>query len=78
MDLDDTSLLDQWEDAKAKAKEANEAVDAAKARLIASLGAAESGRLADGRLVTYLQQTRKQFTTPANTFRVLRTKESKP
>jgi putative phage-type endonuclease len=78
VDLDDTSLLDQWEDAKAKAKEANEAVDAAKARLIASLGAAESGRLADGRLVTYLQQTRKQFTTPANTFRVLRTKESKP
>ncbi len=93
VDLDDTSLLDQWEDAKAKAKEADEAVDAAKARLIASLGAAESGRLADGRIVTYLQQTRKGIDLPAiklahpdfvakyettSTFRVLRTKESKP
>ncbi len=93
IEIEDTTLLDRFLAAKAEAKAAAEREDAAKALLIAALGPAESGRTTDGRLVTYLQQTRRGIDLPAiklahpdfvakyettTTFRVLRTKEPKP
>lgn len=93
VEIADATLLDRFLAAKAEAKAAAEREDEAKALLIAALGPAESGRTADGRLVTYLQQTRRGIDLPAiklahpdfvakyattTTFRVLRTKEPKP
>lgn len=71
-EIEDESLVDAWETAKADAKAAEEKADAAKAMLIAALGPAEGARLIDGRKITYLQQTRKEHVVKASTFRVLR------
>lgn len=92
-EIEDESLVDAWETAKADAKAAEEKADAAKAMVIAALGPAEGATLLDGRQVTYLTQTRKGIDLPAiklahpdfvakyettSTFRVLRTKKAKP
>lgn len=56
--LDDDALaaLEAHEQAKAKLKEAEQAEEAAKAKLLALLGTAEAGALPDGRVITYLSQ----------------------
>lgn len=49
-------LVDALDEAKLACKAAEEAKDAAYARVVSLLGEAEGGRLPDGRLITYLEQ----------------------
>lgn len=65
-------LLDRWQEAKERLKEAQAQVDAAQAAILLALGDAEAARLPDGRMVTYLKQSRSEYVVPATEFRVLR------
>ncbi len=67
--------LCDMEAAKISASAADARVDKAQATVLSRLGDAEAARLPDGRLLTYMQQTRKGYTVPASTYRVLRVKK---
>ncbi len=69
-------LVDGWLGASLAATAAKNAVKDAQAKLITALGTAEGGACASG-IVTYLEQTRKEYVSPETTFRVLRFKKGK-
>ena len=66
-------LVDAWQEAKRKEKEAAEACERSLAILLAELGDAEAGECDDG-VLTYMEQTRKSFVAKETTFRVPRFK----
>lgn len=77
-------MVDQWEAAKAVAKVANDRADNLKARLITELGHAdesgqfvqhEAGLLPNGKMLTYLESSRKGYEVKPTTFRTLRIKK---
>ena len=70
-------FVDRLETAKAEAKAANDEVEKLKGQLCLSLGTAEGGLLPDGRMLTYLEQSRKSYTVAAAKFRLLRVKKGK-
>ena len=72
---DSLSLVAEWESARAAKSAAEKALEAAQSNLLMLLGDAEAGRLEDGRLVTYLQTTRKGYTVDESTYRTLRIKK---
>jgi putative phage-type endonuclease len=65
----------EWEAAKATKSAAEKTLEAAQAKLVALLGESEAGRLPDGRVVTYLSQTRRGYTVDETSFRTLRIKK---
>lgn len=75
-DISDADLL-EWEQLKAVEKSAKENLDAAKSRLLASIGDAEAGETSSGRMVTYFETNRSGFTVEPTTFRVLKLKSQK-
>lgn len=77
LDQEACDLVDYLEVAKTAAKAANEEVERVKAQLCLSLGTSEGGLLPDGRMVTYLEQKRKEYTVAEAKFRVLRVKKGK-
>lgn len=62
--------------AKATKSAAEKTCEAAQSKLITMLGDAEAGRLSDGRLVTFLQSTRKAYAVDETTFRTLRIRKA--
>lgn len=72
----DPVLVEMYETAQRKAKEAEEYADEAKAILLAALGDAEAGD-AGGKMVTYYESERKGYTVQPTTFRQLRIKKGK-
>lgn len=69
---DAIELVDCREASKQQEKAAKARIDEVTRELVAMLGDAEAGRLPDGRLVTYRQRTRREYTVKASTFPVLR------
>lgn len=70
------SLRDQWEQAKAIEAEAVKNRKAAEAALLAAMGDAEAADFGDGgKVLTYMEQTRKSYTVAESKYRVLRTKD---
>ena len=72
----ESSLISNWEEAKAVLKEAEKRKSEAEAILLAALGDAEAADCERGTL-TYLEQTRKACQAKASTFRVPRFKEAR-
>lgn len=72
----DPGLVSTWRDLDAAAKEAVKQADSAKAKVIEALGDAEMGISPVG-VVSYKQQSRKEYTVAASTFRVCRFAASK-
>lgn len=70
-------LVEAYEDAKARGKAAKATVGEAMRAVLAALDNAEAGRLPDGRLITYREQTRREHITKASTFRVLRIQKAR-
>lgn len=70
-------VVEQWEDLKQFAKEANQKADSHKARLIAELGQHEAGNLPDGRQIAYLETVRDGYVVKPSKFRTLRIKKGK-
>lgn len=68
-------IANEWEIAKDVANRANDYADKLKARLIAELGDAEAGILPDGRMLTYLESSRKGYEVKPTTYRTLRIKK---
>lgn len=64
-------LVERWKEAQDAAKIASQAEEAAKATVIAALGAAEDGKCSLGN-VTYYLQNRASYVAKATSFRVLR------
>lgn len=69
--------VDRWEAAKKSAKAAKEAVESAKMQLVASLGTHEGGLLPDGRMLTFLEQSRVGYPVEPCSYRVLRIQQPK-
>ena len=69
-------LIGRWLNAKDTASDAKKAQTKVQAELIAALGQSEAGTCPAG-MVTYLEQTRKEYVSPETTFRVLRFKKGK-
>jgi putative phage-type endonuclease len=69
-----SEVVDEWLAAKAALRRAQDAADAAEAKLLAALGDADEGECARG-LVTHKLQHRKAYTVKACEYRVLRFKE---
>lgn len=72
----DETLMDRYTLAQELVKQANENMEKVKDEMIRALGDAEIGRAPQG-IVSYLQQTRKEYTVPPAMFRVLRMKRAK-
>lgn len=77
IELDDSAaqVVAEHEAAKATKSAAEKTCAAAQSKVISLLADAEAGRLPDGRLVTYLQSTRKGYSIDETTFRTLRIKK---
>jgi len=71
----ESALVKHWQEFVAAESLARKLKELAQAKVIAALGNAEAGSFRDG-VVTYLNQTRRAFTVPEATFRVLRVKKS--
>ncbi len=69
-------LVGHWLNAKDTMSLAKKAQAKAQAELITALGQAEGGECPAG-MVTYFEQTRKEYVSPETTFRVLRFKKEK-
>lgn len=65
-------LIATWEAAKAIRKNAEQAVEQAQAAILDAMDDADGAQLPDGRLLTYMTESRKAYTVAANEFRVLR------
>ncbi len=74
---DSLAVVAEWESAKVAKSLAEKAAEAAQSNLLTLLGDAEGANLPDGRLVKYMQQTRKGYTVDETTFRVLRITKGK-
>jgi len=73
---DDADLaVAELEAAKATKSAAEKMCENAQSKLLTLLGDAEAGQLPDGRVVTYLQTTRKGFSVAETTYRTLRIKK---
>jgi putative phage-type endonuclease len=72
----DTALVANWLKTKAEAARASEQAEAVRDAMLASLGDAEAGECELGR-IEYQEQSRKEYTVPASTYRVLRFKKPK-
>jgi putative phage-type endonuclease len=77
LDASASELVEQWEAAKEARKSADEIEEDRKKQLILTLGTSEGGQLPDGRMVTFLEQTRKEYVCKESTFRVLRIQKAK-
>lgn len=71
------ALVDAWESAKDALRYVEGQKKQAEAAMLIHLGEAEGATLPDGRMLTYLEQHRKEFTVKATTFRVARIKKAK-
>lgn len=65
-------IIGEYEVAKAEKSAAEKRADAAQASLLMLLGDAEAATLPDGRMLTYLEQTRKGYVVKDSSFRVMR------
>lgn len=73
----DLELVDRWEAAKAEAKVAKDTAEELKSQVLLTLGTSEAGLLPDGRMLTYLERSRKGYVVESCKFRVLMTKKGK-
>lgn len=69
--------LTALETARKEKSEIEKRIAIVESQILASLGDAEIGSFADGRSVTYLQQTRKAYQVEESQFRVLRIRKGK-